>query len=440
MFLQDVAKPVFDIAKTELFEKLEKAFIIFYLILFSRGIAALILTGGASEGDSSGDFDFGILTLFWMLNYVITAGLFIVKWDAVKDRLVPIIFNNYFYWIFLMFIMLSTIWSERPDETFKASVGMVGTVMFGVYIVSRYKLQEQIKLLTLFFGIVIGLSILMVFVPGYGIDPGKHAGAVRGIYTHKNIFGPIATLSCSTFLIYFKTSFCENKKLAYLGFLTSFALVVASRSSSSLLYTVLLVALIHSIAILRLSGQLFAWALAGFAALYFFVTTWWNAIFTYILGLLGRDATLTGRTDIWDVVTEKIQERLWLGYGFDGFWHGIYGESQYVRNALRWNLPNSHNGFLDLTLGIGIIGFALLLLTLWVTFIKNIAILRNKFAWAYTWPLAYIFYMSMINMSESSLAIQNNIQTILMTICIASVSVEFDGLFGHDEYKQSSIQ
>ncbi|MGD1859133.1 MAG: O-antigen ligase family protein [Leptolyngbyaceae cyanobacterium] len=429
MFIQEVARPVFDAAKTELFEKLEKVFIIVFLILYSRGIVALVLTGGASEGDGSGDFDFGILTLFWMANYVITACLFVVKWDIVKDRLMTIIFSNYFYWIFLMFIMLSTIWSERPDETFRASIGMIGTVMFGAYIVSRYKLQEQIKLLVLFFGVVIGLSVLMVFVPGYGIDHGKHAGAIRGIYTHKNIFGPIVTLSCATFLIYLKSSFCEHKKLAYLGFLASFALVVGSRSSSSLLYTVLLVILIHAVEVLRLSGKLFAWALGGFAALYFFVSTWWRSIFVYVLGLLGRDATLTGRTDIWDVIIGKIQERLWFGYGFDGFWHGIYGESLYVRNALRWDLPNSHNGFLDLMLGVGIIGFALLSLAIWVTFIKNIAVLRNRYAWVYTWPLVYIFYMLMINMSESSLATQNTIQAILMTICIASTSLEFNDLF-----------
>ena len=103
-FFQDVTRPVFDFAKTDLFAKLEKAFILIYLLLFSRGIVTLVLTGGSSEGDGGGDFDFGILTLLWMLNYLITAGLFIVKWDAIKDRLLAVISNNYFYWVFLMFI------------------------------------------------------------------------------------------------------------------------------------------------------------------------------------------------------------------------------------------------------------------------------------------------------------------------------------------------
>lgn len=429
MFLQDVAKPVFDIAKTDQFEKLEKAFIILYMILFSRGVITLVLTGGSSEGDGSGEFDFGIFNLFWMLNYLVTAGLFVVKWDAIKERLSIIILNNYFYWVFIMFLMLSMVWSEKPDETIKASIGMIGTAMFGVYIVSRFNLREQIKLWSLLFTTIILLSLLMMAVPGYGVETAKHAGAIRGIYSHKNIFGPIMALSCTTFLIYAKTNFCSNKRLAYLGCLVSFAMVVGSRSSSSLMYTLLLLLLVHTIEILRLRGKLFVWALITLGGLYFFVSAWGNTIAIFILELLGKDPTLTGRTDIWAVIMGKIQERPWLGYGFDGFWHGIYGESLYVRNALMWDLPNSHNGFLDLTLGIGIVGMAILALAAWVTFIKGIALLKTHFAWEHTWAVVYIFYLFMINMSESSLANQNDMQTVFMTVVFTSMSVEFNHLF-----------
>jgi len=429
--VQDYTKPVFDFAKTELFAKLEKSFIILYLLLYSSAILTLVLTRGASESDgSTNDFEYGgIKVLLWLINYLVTAGLFVLNWDVVKDRLLVIVSSNYFYWVFLMFIMLSTIWSEKPDETLKASIGLIGTIMFGVYIVCRYELKEQINLLVLFFSIVVALSALFVLIPRYGLEHGKHAGALRGIYSHKNIFGPIITLSCTTFLVYLKTSFCSNKTLAYLGFLTSFAMVVASRSSSSLVYVILLIFLVYAIEVVRLRGKLFAWSLMSFAGLYFLITTWRETIFNYVLNLLGKDPTLTGRVDIWDIVVQKIQERLWLGYGFDGFWHGEHGESLYVIQAARWNLPNSHNGYLDLTLGIGIIGVALLMLVIWISFVKGLAILRTNFSWPHTWALIYFFYLLMINASESSLAAQNSFQTIMMTIAIASVSIEFNNLF-----------
>jgi O-antigen ligase len=431
MFFQDVTKPAFDIAKTELFAKIEKAFILVYFLLYSSAILTLIMTRGASESDGSTvDYEYGgIKVLLWMLNYLITAGLFVLKWDVVKERLFSVISNNYFYWIYLMFIMLSTVWSEKPDETLKASIGMFGTVMFGVYIVCRYKLKEQINLLITFFSIVLSLSALFVLIPKYGLEHGKHAGALRGIYSHKNIFGPIVTLSCATFLIYVKANLCSNKRLAYLGFATSFAMVVAARSSSSLMYTVLLIFLIHAIEVLRLRGKLFVWSLVSLAGLYFFVTTWRQTVVNFVLNLLGKDPTLTGRTDIWGAVVQKIQERPWLGYGFDGFWHGNFGESFYVRNAMMWDLPNSHNGFLDLTLGIGLIGVAILALVLWTTFVQGLAILRTHFSWPHAWAFVYVFYLLMVNMSESSLSNQNDLQTIFMTIAITSMSLEFNSRF-----------
>jgi len=66
-----------------------------------------------------------------------------------------------------------------------------------------------------------------MLIPGYGIDMGKHAGAVRGIYSHKNIAGQIAVLSSATFLICVKGKLLENQKLAYLGFTLSLAMVIA---------------------------------------------------------------------------------------------------------------------------------------------------------------------------------------------------------------------
>ncbi|RZM79587.1 O-antigen ligase family protein [Leptolyngbya iicbica] len=428
-FVQDVTRPVFDFAKTDLFNKLEKWLILTYLVLFSRGIVTLVMTGGASEGGGGGEFDYGFLTLLWLLNYLITACLCVLKWDAIKDRLLAIISSNYFYWVFLMFIGLSTIWSEKPDETVKATIGMGGTVLFGSYIVCRYSIKEQFNLLVTFFSIVLVSSLFFMLIPGYGIDFAKHAGAFRGIYSHKNIFGPIMSMGTFTFLIYSKTNFCVNKKLAYLGFAASFFMVVGSRSSSSLLYTLLLIFLVHAIQVLRLRGQLFAWSLMALASLYFFITTWQETIKVTVLNWLGKDPTLTGRTDIWDVILDKIQERLWLGYGFDGFWHGIYGESFYVRNAVRWDLPNAHNGYLDLALEIGIVGVALLMLVMWISFVKGLAILKNDFSWPQVWPLVFIFYTLMINMSESSLANQNSFQTIMMTIAFTSVSLEFNKYF-----------
>ena len=39
-----------------------------------------------------------------------------------------------------------------------------------------------------------------------------------------------------------------------------------------------------------------------------------------LFSLLGKDATLTGRTGIWSAVIDSIAKRPLLGYGYQAFW------------------------------------------------------------------------------------------------------------------------
>ena len=80
-----------------------------------------------------------------------------------------------------------------------------------------------------------------------------------------------------------------------------------------------------------------------------------------IAQLLPLDSSFTGRTDIWTFGVEAAQRRLLTGYGFEAFW----GSSS-VRNlpeGMEWaaTAAHSHNGYLDITLTMGLPGLALLL-------------------------------------------------------------------------------
>lgn len=63
---------------------------------------------------------------------------------------------------------------------------------------------------------------------------------------------------------------------------------------------------------------------------------YWDDIVINILGALGKDASLTGRTDVWEFVIDRIKDRPILGYGFGTFWNGLDGKSAYVVRAVRW--------------------------------------------------------------------------------------------------------
>jgi O-antigen ligase len=76
---------------------------------------------------------------------------------------------------------------------------------------------------------------------------------------------------------------------------------------------------------------------------------------------LPLDASFTGRTDIWTFGLQAAQLRPWTGYGFSTFW----GSSavQNLPQGMEWaaTAAHSHNGYLDITLAMGLPGLVLLI-------------------------------------------------------------------------------
>jgi O-antigen ligase len=88
------------------------------------------------------------------------------------------------------------------------------------------------------------------------------------------------------------------------------------------------------------------------------------------LELIGKDPTLTGRTEIWAFVINDIWMKPLFGWGYFGFWHGNNPAAREISDAVNWTVPEAHNGLLELLLTVGIVGTALFF---WL-FIRNISL------------------------------------------------------------------
>jgi O-antigen ligase len=81
-----------------------------------------------------------------------------------------------------------------------------------------------------------------------------------------------------------------------------------------------------------------------------------------IFDILGKDRSLTGRTEIWRYAVAAIGERPILGWGFAGFWSTLNPVAEQIRGAIKgdnwWTpgIPNAHNGMLEFLLEIGVVG------------------------------------------------------------------------------------
>ena len=72
---------------------------------------------------------------------------------------------------------------------------------------------------------------------------------------------------------------------------------------------------------------------------------------------MGRDTTLTGRTQLWDDLL-RMPVDPWLGTGFESFWLGERVKWLWERHW--WHPNQAHNGYLEVFLNLGWVGVGLL--------------------------------------------------------------------------------
>jgi O-antigen ligase len=75
-----------------------------------------------------------------------------------------------------------------------------------------------------------------------------------------------------------------------------------------------------------------------------------------LFAFMGKDSTLTGRTDIWGYVMPYVYQRPLLGWGYSAFFSTLNPAAWEVANALHWFAPEAHNGLLDILLSSGLVG------------------------------------------------------------------------------------
>ena len=78
--------------------------------------------------------------------------------------------------------------------------------------------------------------------------------------------------------------------------------------------------------------------------------------------LLGRAdeeevGALTGRVPLWEELSESVAERPLAGFGFNSFW--IPKNIEDISESQSWAISVAHSTYLDLMLGIGLIGVSM---------------------------------------------------------------------------------
>ncbi|WP_292755049.1 O-antigen ligase family protein [Nostoc sp. NMS4] len=335
-------------------------------------------------------------------------------------------FNKGFLLYFLILLSaISILWSFEPSTTLKNSFSLINSSLFGLYFASRYTLKQQLHLLAWNFGIIIILSfVFAIALPKYGIQSDLTGGAKwRGVFTHKNGLGArMVTSSMVFFILAYQTK--KRSWLLWGGFSLSILLLLLSASGSSLLNLLITILAFFAFQIWRWPYQFMIPTLIMIAtisqSLYFWVSNNPDLVFSSI----GKDATLTGRTELWPLVIDMIWKHPWLGYGYGGFWQGWNGESAYIWLVAGWTPNHPHNGYLALCLDLGLLGLGVFFLGFWRNYLQGFAWVRSSKTAYDVWPLIHMTFIALSSLTESNLLESNSLTWMLYVAVSLSVRMK----------------
>jgi O-antigen ligase len=287
-----------------------------------------------------------------------------VNWSAVIAR-------NRWLCAYFAFLGISVVWADLPFVSFKRWVKDIGNILMVLVIFSEADPIGAAK--SVLFRCACCLVPFSVLVIKYYPEVGRYFDQwtwqyhYGGVTTDKNVLGMTLFLCgiglCWSFLDLWDRSGKERKDLFAHGLLMVMCLWLWSKANSatSLSCTVIGAGILVAMRLPALRNPIPRIGLWGLLVL-FLLALGFNALFNpmeIVAAGLGRDLTLTGRTDIWQQ-TLRMDINPLIGTGYCSFWQGDRAKSVSESIGYFFALKEAHNGYLDVYLNSGLIGLALL--------------------------------------------------------------------------------
>ncbi|HEY4442541.1 MAG TPA: O-antigen ligase family protein [Candidatus Elarobacter sp.] len=369
-------------------------------------LARLVAPDSADTGSSA------IAQLIWAVIYAGAVIGLIAEWARVR----ALIARSPLVLAVVVLAILSVMWSDDPYLTLRRSVGLVGTTAVAYYAVARLTLDEFIDVFAVVAGLVAVVSAFFIaFLPDAGVMQQEYAGAWRGVFEHKNSFGLFLS-ACIIVLVISAVRSRGTRRLIAWSVLAMCAVeLLGSQSLTSALVAALNVVLLGALWYAS-KGRAQRRAVAFFAVLGAVAIglAAWVVTDGFTGGtVLGRDTTLTGRTDIWPSVIDAIWTRPLFGFGYDVFWSDNGPYLHYLPAAVGWRPYHAHNGYLELALDVGAAGVAVAAAAILRGLVAAWRSIPAAFNAARAWPLLALVYFVLLNLTESYIAKYNNFDWIV---------------------------
>jgi exopolysaccharide production protein ExoQ len=259
------------------------------------------------------------------------------------------------------YCILTALWSQYPSNSLRYGAQLFFTVFVAIVLTGRVPTATLMRLMFLVYGIGVIASVLFGRTGSFG--------AWLGVFGSKNAFAAhIAVfVLISVAVAADRNSNWILRLLGLAGAAASGPLLALAQSAGAIIMVAPCVAIILlALLTTRLTGtqKLFlAIMLAiGIAALALVMLVAGDTLMAEVLEGSGKDATLTGRTELWAAGFSFIAERPLQGLGYRSFWVSGFAPAEEL--WAMFLVPsgagfNFHNTYISNAVEIGLIGLTL---------------------------------------------------------------------------------
>ncbi|MFA7261510.1 MAG: O-antigen ligase [Caulobacter sp.] len=403
------AWPAREAERTDLWDWLAFGLAVFIVLIYSQAWIAPVF--GITIDDASS----GAIRNIYFPAYAAGIGLLAMAPGATLAAMV----RQPFLLLLLAIVAASTLWSIAPDQTLRRIIAVYSTTLCGVVMATRFRWSTLAEALAAANALlVLGSIIWAVLPPHLGIMTDLFPGAWRGLWSEKNALGgnmafAFANFAAAAFLA------PRRRVLWWIFAGLALALVLLSTSKTSLVSLILGAGAIGFVWVARrgpVSGVAATWAAVLGALLLAGFLLFASDVF---LEILGKDATLTGRTKIWAAALRQAELRPWTGYGYSAVWDDKsgWGPLAWITKEAGFKPSHAHNAWLEQWLGLGYAG-----LVAWVLF--YLQTMGAAVAAVFSRPGAYLalpflVIYSLLTLTESVAVTYNDVRwTIFVALAV----------------------
>jgi O-antigen ligase len=389
----------------------ERIYLVFVLSLAASAFVSIFVNTDSSKLTSP------VTTIAWLFIYAVTVLRLLARRHLIRTAITGN--RPLFFLIGLCFV--SSLWSVDGNATRHAATALILTTGIALDFHLRYSFEEIVRFTayTLIALILLGVpfDLYLHLVPSDDFDPTNW----HGVFGTKNDLGRLVVMASVLF-------FCLPNKYPILKLLAIpalYLLLYEVKSTGALFnFSLMLAAVVASRQV---------WFKPRARTLALGLTVLLGGVGAYVAiahradvtTSVGKDPSLTGRTELWRMAIRSIEERPVLGYGYAAFWGRDQQLAWRIRENSNWpTAPHSHNGYLEIGLGLGLVGFATLLVVYAKMGRQAYRYLANNRSTLTMVPLIYLIFFIFYQFTEGTLVGGNSIFWIMFVLANLQLASE----------------